>query len=114
MPHDLPHIPYDVFRAHILPHLDIDARIAFQSPPGRIDPAQFSRIEHSLKRRLRATWYSPAAGLTWMKLRVPCTGKVFVHRVHGATGCERCVQVGCDLVDYRSRRRPMTTTLWDV
>ncbi len=101
---DLPHIPFDVVRAHILPHLDIDVRVAFRVTKA-LDPTRHAWLDNFLKRRLRAVKHSPASGLTWCKLRVPCTGKVLVYRAHAGWR-------GCDLVDY-SKPVPNCTTLWD-
>jgi hypothetical protein len=107
----LPHIPYHVVRAHILPLLGVDARLAFGVPPARLrlSAAHIAPLESMLKQRLRAVRHSPGAALTWAKVRIPCTGKMFVYRVHGAGAQARR---GCDLVDYRSERLPFTRTLW--
>lgn len=104
MEQTLPHIPLDLVRAHILPHLSMDVRVAF-GVTKKMDMTSHAWLDKFLRRRLRGIKVSPVSGLTWHTLSIPSTGRVLVYRAHG-----RCR--GCDLIDF-SRIVPNNTTLWD-
>lgn len=103
----VPDLPLHIWQTHIFPHACIDTRLAFGVPPRKaMNEETALYLDKFLRRRARRVKHSEASGLTWEKIRIPCTGKVLVYRAHG--GCR-----GCDLVDYWSHQVPSTVTLWD-
>jgi len=90
------YLPAHLVYEHILPHMDIDTRMALGVAPRKLDTAPFGAVDGCLRRQLRRTRHSRGAGLTWSTVPLAGGSRALVYRVCDGSRA-------CDLVWRRGR-----------